>query len=1077
MQPLEARPGDVPGGGDEGGGEGGDDGTGDEGDDGTEPTPATFEVLDVSPAIDGESGGEIVVLTEPSSGQVCVNGCGITFLVDGASTTLPLTATEAEGGTFRLTGEVPAGLASSGAALADIVDGDVVVGQVPLRLRASTPLTELPPIPAEYARAPGLPADGGWSLLDHTTRALENLAGGVQVAGMSVCCSQMDDDDSVLYDFNEGAVISDDFFASDDIDIVGIQWSTGSLLDIGPTTFDDDLDILEVSSERFAAGPGDAHQGSITVRRAGEPDAMLAIITQQGGIDAQVLTPNEDGSADVQELSIAASADELPTRILDITPVRLSDGSLTIGVLGLTEVDTGKWQGRWFDGRKVYPFDTMGEASANDIAAGTAFLGLVHTGDVREPIAASDALFYSFAPAQTRESCLATVGIHAVGSTVTNVRSLKVQDRSSGDKCDTFSNPATATAVSLDADGDGSNDLVLQVFGQDSDGNATHSDHLLPDYATKDATSTSVRLDPLLAAPDYKPAAFGTWTLTGGEPNSPTGARSTAQKGGPGWLSLDGIRFPHAARSVEVLPSSWQTVRNTWSDSALAAAVADSKDGPRALTAEGGGVIEHHDQRVVPANTCSGRGICAHGKCFCDPGFSGSSSLVLGSGSGSADATALAISSGDPVLLSTAPHPTLFHASHKQQVGSEITVADATFGEASAAVVVEPSSGPLTWLENGREPLLLEQADHVQLWRPEVDDEVIAGLWVGDDTSALTADHTITRPRLLGFVGPSRSSGALRLPEEATSGGTSRPVILGAGHEGSATLFWRDGKGQAWLAVVDIAEAEGAAEGEVPLRAGPMAVGGPSADITEILELNDDRPLAVGFSAGPPATLLLADSAAARDLRNPDRTAATLPTGPVVMVTVDLQNAPVGPTLEEGAPCPLANLTLPVDAIGKDDWVDQVFVERTTEPTCADLAQPLAAGRFFADGREGVFRVDGSGQGSVTGLLDEGEMSTIAVDNPIFEASPGAHTNILAGMIAGNGDTDGDGIDEVWVTAWGQPVPLVFGPGEGGFTLWGEGNELDTILGLGQTAPRTLDTELREQPRPGPLTMAGDLRY
>lgn len=101
----------------------------------------------------------------------------------------------------------------------------------------------------------------------------------------------------------------------------------------------------------------------------------------------------------------------------------------------------------------------------------------------------------------------------------------------------------------------------------------------------------------------------------------------------------------------------------------------------------------------------------------------------------------------------------------------------------------------------------------------------------------------------------------------------------------------------------------------------------------------------------------------------------------------------------------------------------------------------------------------------------------VAAENPVYVAPAGPSNNTIAGMIADSVDTDGDGLDEVWVTAWGDPGVLLLGGDEGGFGLLGEPGELDHVAGLTQTGQTALRRVLLEKPRAETQTRVGDLRY
>jgi hypothetical protein len=1054
----------------------GDEGPGEDGsDDGGEVEAAALAVLTVSSAVDGAEGGTISLRVRPAdSGQACRDGCGLGFDVDEEPVHVPLEASDAGDGSLLLTGTLPPGLVPSGAALAELLDGETVVGHAPLRLRNSNATAALSPLEPGAPRVTLPDPDTGWVPLTSTTQALSSPTGDVILAGLARWRPPTGASGS-LYNIQDGALPSETDTA-DTPAALGVHLGPTSVVDDTPPAEPGAHDlVVELESAAFSAGPGDAHTGSITVRRESQGDALLAVVAHDGLMDAHLVTPDGEGGAAVEPVALALTLDSTPDLVLDIAPLELSDGTLTVGVLGLREVDVGKWQGLWFDGRKAYPFDSMGGASADELAAGTAFAGLVHTGAVREPVAPGKSTFWSFTPASVKDGCTATAGLHAIGSTVTELRTLKLQDQEVDGHCSTLSDPRAAAAVALDGDEDGSLDVVLQVWGADKNGLPTHSDHFFSDATNPRGTASGVRLEPTLPAPGHEPAPLGGWTLDG-PTSAPAGARASADHGG-GWLSLDGIRYPRLSPEQGVVPSSWQSVRNLWSSTALATAAAASAEGPQVLKADNGAVVEQHAKKAPPPNNCSGHGICVMGQCSCVPGGS-SRSVRLGSGDGATDARELSLATGERAWLGDAGRPTLHRVSLGDEVGAELVVAGSAHGMHQATVVVDPGSGSSTWLEEGREPLVLDQADTVQFWQPEVDDEVLSGLWVGDDPERTTAAHQGARPRLIGVVGPEGSSPPLRLPEEVGGEGTTRPELVSGSAEHGAVVVFRRTDGQAFVGVIDVDAALVAEDGLLPFSAGPMPVGGANPDLFDMLALHDGRPLAVGFHAGPPAQALLDDTPEARDLRYPVRTASAepLPTGPVVMLTVDLAGGE-GPQPAPDAVCTLANVTLPVDAIGSADWAERAWVERASQPDCSDLAQPLAAGTFFSDGRQGVFRVDGTGTGTVTALLDDEEASTLAAENPLFESGEGAGTNVLAEMAAGSGDTDGDGIDEVWVTAWGDPGVLLLGGDEGGFGVLGEPGELDHAAGLTETGQTALRRVLLEKPRAETQTRVGDLRY
>jgi hypothetical protein len=96
----------------------------------------------------------------------------------------------------------------------------------------------------------------------------------------------------------------------------------------------------------------------------------------------------------------------------------------------------------------------------------------------------------------------------------------------------------------------------------------------------------------------------------------------------------------------------------------------------------------------------------------------------------------------------------------------------------------------------------------------------------GDPAETMTVEVTL-RVRYAD-----QTSGRLQLPTETTSAGASVPAMLDLriSEDGGVLVGWRDGEGQAWLGVVDVASAAAAQEGTVPFLQAPVAVGEPLTD-------------------------------------------------------------------------------------------------------------------------------------------------------------------------------------------------------------------------------------------------------
>jgi hypothetical protein len=83
------------------------------------------------------------------------------------------------------------------------------------------------------------------------------------------------------------------------------------------------------------------------------------------------------------------------------------------------------------------------------------------------------------------------------------------------------------------------------------------------------------------------------------------------------------------------------------------------------------------------------------------------------------------------------------------------------------------------------------------------------------------------------------------LPPDTTNNGVSTaPVVLSeeVSDDGGLLLGWRDGDGQAWLGVLDLAGAAALSGDTLPFLQGPVAIGAPLRDPDGLLGLSGDRP-------------------------------------------------------------------------------------------------------------------------------------------------------------------------------------------------------------------------------------------
>ncbi len=245
-------------------------------------------------------------------------------------------------------------------------------------------------------------------------------------------------------------------------------------------------------------------------------------------------------------------------------------------------------------------------------------------------------------------------------------------------------------------------------------------------------------------------------------------------------------------------------------------------------------------------------GICCFGRCMSPPGYGGSSLVPSASGAGSAawdlEAGARALVSLDPGGIVLAP-ASLGPPAPKGLIRSS-----------ELRPLVMGSSEGSTVLLDGDTPVF--EASVAASVASTVDRELEPLVIFAFEPNAATADSRSddsAQPATVRFDLRVRyadaSSSQLVLPDDTTIEGTTAPVLLSdhASDEGGVLLGWRDGTGQAWLGVVDLALAvSDEADGVVPFLHGPTAVGAPLVDPDGILGLSSDSSGMVFLNQTPP---------------------------------------------------------------------------------------------------------------------------------------------------------------------------------------------------------------------------------
>lgn len=1030
------------GGGTDGGGSdgGGADGGGTDGggDGGAELAWGDLLIVDVLPATLPEaSGGDFTLLTRA---RVDLSP-GTSSLQTSSFGELPLSLSSHEGDLLRFDGKLPADSGVVGLEVGTLVVDGVEIASVPLRLYrdAEEYVDELDPVHSS-------PRFAG---LDFDPRSVALIPSETAATGF---------------------------------DLSALSWSSeGGELQLDRVSDRDGLvSSLVLSSEVLADDARAAGRGHVTVLKARGEDGELVVLTGENAVEAFFIAQRDSGPVSTA-LDHDLSGDRLPQIVLDIAPVELGDEALPgLAILGLDQDSRGTWYGLSWDGQEASTWDaeTMG-VSPQDVAEGEAWAGIVHEGRVRTATEAGDFWTWTFDPSGEPGSCLGTLTVRQHGSGLATGRR-QVQDNPDATaergRCATFDDARAAAVRAVDLGGDGFTDLVLRVWGADLSGEATEVAWWIPDITNPRSRATAVKLVGAVSAPGYRPAPLGDWPAEADEPVDSSFAEPGVHlHGGAGdeHLSLDGLQI--LSTDLDGAPATVAHVLNSWNVRELVAAGESSVSGETELGATGGGV---HGQSkaathrghvtVLKASDSGGHGVCHMGRCFCDPGWAGTT-MELGSGAGTDAADAADLAQGDLIWFGSSVPGGAPVASRPwwQSITSSAPAVESRTGSGDGAfTAARLGDGSSVIISGGN--LDIRDASYCSFTDSTIDIQLFeqGPGWV----MATMSDAVMAREGDSGFAillgsmddDPCRSGDLyFRPPADTVVGGSSAPVALGEpGEDGGLLLFWRDGMGQAWLGRVDLLTASTQDGGELPFLVPPVAIGDADPTVFAELGLSAERPLAVGSRRLPLGESYLSQEDAAlrfADWESPmevpfagyERAAGT-----DAWMTVPWASSA----------CGFATVVLPDDLLG-EGWEAAALVLEPAERDCSDLAVPLSAGDMLPDSSQAM--VMGHGSGSIRiDILPDGRVyyRSDIVSNPISTTSAAEH-NPLWGLRLSSGDSDGDGLDDVLVAAWDRGGALLMGSdGNGGLHLLVEEHILDGIVGFaspGPGRPAAVDEDLR----------------
>lgn len=471
----------------------------------------------------------------------------------------------------------------------------------------------------------------------------------------------------------------------------------------------------------------------------------------------------------------------------------------------------GRWGGVYIEGREPQEWSRVGTVGPDAVGSGQAWMGLFGTHD----LSASDrtdttAWTWTIDPSRVREGGDLVVGVHRFDPGVrafVNVRPVEITPPDFEIE--------VATAAGEDLDGDGHPELVVEAWGE-----GAHAAWIVPGATDKSNVQPITRLGSALG----QSGQIAARVRVNGDGAVVVGQSSFSVDGDGRLLSeleelvaAEGLSFgqdvsAHALDGALRLVQTWDAAEALADDVSVATPVAMGVVG----TGAAGGDAEACADNTGPST--KGLGVCLNGTCACLPGYAGRVTPVVGGGAGTSaedaplapgdlalvggdgDAlvlTRLDIAEGMPLLAIT------------DDLGG-VSVVEAVFTE-DGPVVRHEGQDLFSWAHRGA-VATGRTAEGRRAWflfEPVVER---SGGTSADDPVVTTVRATV-RVRFGDETG-----GALTLPDEATVGGITTPVLLDRtiSDDGGALIGWRDGTGAAWLGVVDVGAAATTAEGRLP---------------------------------------------------------------------------------------------------------------------------------------------------------------------------------------------------------------------------------------------------------------------
>ena len=469
---------------------------------------------------------------------------------------------------------------------------------------------------------------------------------------------------------------------------------------------------------------------------------------------------------------------------------------------------TGRWGGVYMDGREPGEWSQVGGVSASAIGESKAWAGMFGTHDLSGTERTdTTAWTWSIDPSRIRDGGKLLVGASLYDRSsraFINVRQVEIPPPDFDIEL--------ATASGEDLDGDGHPELVVEAWGE-----GAHAAWVVPGMTDKANASPVTSLASGLGQSGQIAARVrvnGDGAVVIGQPSFRVDGDGkllseldelVADKGLSFGMDVSPYALDGELRIVQVWDGS-EVLEEDVSE------VLPSELGVVGVGASGGDATTCADG--TPPSTVA-NGVCSYGRCFCVPGHAGAISSVVGGGAGTSaegaplapgDLGLLGVDGGQLVLTrpdTTAALPLL---AITDDLGG-VSVVEAAF-TADGPVVRHEGQDIFSW--EGRGSVATGRtADDRRAWflfEPVVER---SGGTSADDPEVLTVSATV-RVRF-----GDETSGALKLPEDATVGGTTTPVLLDrtVSDDGGALIGWRDGTGQAWLGVMDVAETAATTEG------------------------------------------------------------------------------------------------------------------------------------------------------------------------------------------------------------------------------------------------------------------------